>query len=349
MAIKASFANDYTTGAHPLVLQRLMAANDEPAAGYGADRFCAAAKEKIRQAFGLPPATQIDFMVGGTQTNATVIDALLRGYEGVVCAETGHIAVHEAGAIETGGHKVLVLPSADGKLTAEGLETYLQQLQADETLPHRVQPGLVYITLPTELGTLYSRAELTALHAVCRRHRLPLYIDGARLGYGLCSPQCDIDAASLARLCEVFYVGGTKCGALCGEAVVWSGMSQPAHFFTTQKQHGAVLAKGRVLGLQFDALFTDGLYFRLARHALEMAERLCRAFARCDIAPAQPSPTNQQFFALTPAQHDRLAASIDFEPWEHRADGTSIYRFATSWATTESDLAALEAALAGMA
>ena len=239
-----SFTCDYNEGAHPAILERLFATNLEQEPGYGNDRFTVSAKERIRKALNRPEA-DVFFLTGGTQTNATVISAILKGYEGAVAAETGHIAVHEAGAVEFTGHKVLTLPQHQGKMQADELEAFLQGFYAEPAYDHMVFPGLVYISFPTEYGTLYSKAELEALHAVCKRYSLPLYVDGARLGYGLMSPACDLSFQDLAGLCDVFTIGGTKVGALCGEAVVFPHGGAPAHFFTTIKQHGALLAKGR--------------------------------------------------------------------------------------------------------
>ena len=259
MEHRLSFSCDYLEGAHPAILQRLCETNFAQTAGYGTDEYCESAREKIRAACGAPNA-EIHFLVGGTQTNATVIDALLRSYEGVIAADTGHISVHEAGAIEFGGHKVLTLPQENGKITASQIRALLDQYEDDANRDHTVMPGMVYLSQPTEYGTLYSKKELAAISALCREKRLPLYIDGARLAYALACPENDVTLRDLAALCDIFYIGGTKCGALLGEAVVIPQPGLIPHFFTIIKQHGALLAKGRLLGIQFDTLFTDGLY-----------------------------------------------------------------------------------------
>lgn len=336
-----SFTCDYNEGAHPAILERLFATNLEQEPGYGFDRYTVSAKERIRKALNRPEA-DVFFLTGGTQTNATVISAILKGYEGAVAAETGHIAVHEAGAVEFTGHKVLTLPQHQGKMQADELEAFLQGFYAEPAYDHMVFPGLVYISFPTEYGTLYSKAELEALHAVCKRYSLPLYVDGARLGYGLMSPVCDLSFQELAGLCDVFTIGGTKVGALCGEAVVFPHGGAPAHFFTTIKQHGALLAKGRLTGVQFDTLFTDGLYFEISRHAIDMAMRLKDLFRNKGYELFLDSPTNQQFILLDQATMDVLSPQVAFEIWEHRPDGRTVVRFATSWATTPEQLAALE-------
>jgi threonine aldolase len=334
-----NFTCDYTEGAHPLILQRLAETNLRQEAGYGEDAFSASARERIRAAVGVRDA-DVFFLVGGTQTNATVIDALLHGYEGVIAAQTGHIAVHEAGAVESAGHKVLTLPSHQGKLDAGELERYLEDFYADAAWPHMVCPGMVYLSFPTEYGTLYSKHELMCIQAVCRRYHLPLFVDGARLGYGLASDSCDISLQELAQCCDVFYIGGTKVGALCGEAVVFP-QGAPAHFFTTVKQHGALLAKGRLTGIQFDVLFTDGLYFSISRNAVQRALELKALFLEKGIPLYIDSPTNQQFPILTKAQIDALEGKVRFEIWERLPDGRCVTRFATSWATSSESIAAL--------
>ena len=252
------FENDYGEGAHSAILKRLSETNFEKLSGYGSDTYTQSAKEKIRNACAAPDA-DVFFLMGGTQTNAIVISTLLKRYEGVVCAQTGHINSHEAGAIEYTGHKVLALPQHNGKIAADELRQYLTGFYADENHEHMVFPGMVYISHPTEYGTLYTKSELEALSAICRDYEIPLYMDGARLGYGLVCPDTDVTLPDIARLTDVFYIGGTKVGALCGEAVVFPKKA-PAHFMTMIKQQGALLAKGRLLGIQFDTLFTDELY-----------------------------------------------------------------------------------------
>ena len=267
-----SFASDYTQGAHEAILERLLRANRDPQPGYGADPVCDSAKAKIRSACAYPNA-DIFFLAGGTETNAVVIDALLERYEGVLCAETGHIGVHEAGAVEFTGHKVLPLPHTLGKISAADVRRALETFYADESYTHMVFPGMVYISHPTELGTLYTAAELRALSAVCREYHIPLYLDGARLGYGLAAAGTDVTLPLIADCCDAFYIGGTKVGALFGEAVVFPN-GGPKRLMTIVKQHGALLAKGFLLGHQFDVLFTDGLYERIGAHAIRMANAL---------------------------------------------------------------------------
>jgi len=333
-----SFTCDYCEGAHPLILEALQKTNLVQEPGYGEDVFCARAKEKIRAACKCPDAG-VFFLVGGTQTNATVIDAMLRGYEGVLAVETGHIAVHESGAVEFCGHKVITLSQHSGKMDPEELDAWLERFHADETWPHMVFPGMVYLSFPTEYGTIYSKDELTRISDICRKYEIPLFIDGARLGYGLSSPECDLTLPELAGLCDVFYIGGTKVGALCGEAVVFPRGNVPPHFFTTVKQHGALLAKGRLLGVQFDTLFTDDLYFRISRNAIEQAMRLKELFrGRLFI----DSPTNQQFPILTAEEAAALEGKVQFEIWEKLPDGRLVTRFATSWATTSEQVDCLE-------
>lgn len=338
-----SFESDYNNGCHEAILNRLSATNNERATGYGLDDFCNAARDKVRQACGAPDA-DVFFLVGGTQTNATVIDAMLSGYQGVLSVETGHINVHESGAIEFGGHKVLALPNHDGKMDADELRRWLEAFYADIAYEHMVFPGMVYITFSTEMGTIYSRDELQAISDVCKQYKLPLFIDGARLGYGLMAEGCDVTIQQLAALCDVFYIGGTKCGALCGEAVVFPHGNAPAHFFTIVKQHGALLAKGRLLGIQFDVLMEDGLYFKIARHAVEQAMRLRDAFVAKGYDMYSNSPTNQQFVLLDKETIARLEKDFVFEQWFPVGDKMNC-RFVTSWATRPEDVDALIEAL----
>lgn len=336
-----SFESDYTEGAHEAILHRLMETNLEQTPGYGMDKYSESAKDRIREAFGIPEA-KVFFLVGGTQTNSTVIASMLHDYQGVVAVETGHIGVHESGAVEFTGHKVLTLPHHDGKMTAEDLRAYLEAFYADGTYEHMVIPGMVYISFPTEFGTIYSKTELTALHRVCNDYSLPLFVDGARLGYGLMSEANDIDPKELPELCDVFYVGGTKVGALFGEAVVFTGGNAPAHFFTTIKQHGALMAKGRLLGLQFDTLFTDGLYFRIAAHADRMAALLKGIFLEKGYKIYIDSPTNQQFFVMSRQKAKELHGKVRFEDWCPVDEDNIAVRFVTSWATTEENVLALK-------
>lgn len=338
-----SFTCDYTQGAHPAILERLFATNFQQEPGYGEDVFTASAREKIRTACACPEAA-VYLLVGGTQTNSTIIASLLHDVEGAVAVETGHIAVHEAGAVEYTGHKVLTLPAHEGKMDASELKAYLERFYADGSFDHMVFPGLVYLSFPTEYGTLYSKAELKAIREVCKAYDLPLFVDGARLGYGLMSPACDITLEELASLCDVFTIGGTKVGALCGEAVVFPG-GAPKHFFTTVKQHGALLAKGRLLGIQFETLFTDGLYFSIARNAIDRAMELKQLFLSKGYELFLDSPTNQQFILLPKEAAAALEGKVAYEVWEYLPDGRAVTRFATSWATTREQLSALAALL----
>lgn len=343
--IRASFESDYNNGCLPEILRRLSETNDEKASGYGFDPYTERAKDRIRKACDMTEA-KVHFLVGGTQTNATAIDSLLQGCEGVFSVDTGHINVHESGAVEAFGHKVLVLPGiAGGKMAASQIDDYMRKFLADETYPHMVQPGMVYITLPTELGALYSRKELADIYTVCQQYGLRLYVDGARLGYGLMAEGNDIDLPFLAHHCDAFYIGGTKVGALLGEALVYTNTRAPKYIFTIIKRHGALLAKGRVLGLQFDTLFTDDLYFRVSRHAIDMAQALRKVFAKHGLSLGIDSPTNQQFVILSKEQKQRLAEEIAFEIWEPLPDDHLLCRFVTCWATTEADIAALDEAL----
>lgn len=344
--IRASFESDYNNGCLPEILRRLSETNDEKSSGYGFDPHTERAKERIRKACDMTEA-EVHFLVGGTQTNATAINSLLQGCEGVLSVDTGHINVHESGAVEAFGHKVLVLPGiAGGKMAASQIDDYMRKFLADETYPHMVQPGMVYITLPTELGALYSRKELADIYAVCQQYGLRLYVDGARLGYGLMAEGNDIDLPFLAHHCDAFYIGGTKVGALLGEALVYTNTRAPKYIFTIIKRHGALLAKGRVLGLQFDTLFTDDLYFRVSRHAIDMAQALRRVFAKHGLSLGIDSPTNQQFVILSKEQKQQLAEEIAFEIWEPLPDDCLLCRFVTCWATTEADIAPLDEALA---
>lgn len=335
------FNSDYMAGAHPEVLERLVATNLEHTVGYGNDDYTAKARALLREVVGVADA-QVMFLVGGTQTNATAIDGLLRRHEGVLAAESGHIAVHESGAIEASGHKVLTLPHADGKVVAEDVERYIKEFYADDTYQHMVAPGMLYISQPTEYGTLYSLEELEALGKVCRKAHIPLYIDGARLGYALMAEGADFTMRDIARIADVFYVGGTKMGALFGEALVVTNPSLLPNLFPLVKQHGALLAKGRLLGLQFEALFKDGLYMRIGRHAVNMAVRVREIFRAAGYEVVIESPTNQQFFRLPNEVVDSLRESVSFDYWGPRGESSSVVRFVTSWATTEAMVDELE-------
>ena len=340
MEQRISFSCDYMEGAHPTILQRLIETNFAQMPGYGADDYCESAREKIRAACSAPNA-EVHFLVGGTQTNATVIDALLRSYQGVVAADTGHISVHEAGAIEFGGHKVLTLPHRNGKISAEQIASLLCVYEKDVNHDHTVMPGMVYLSQPTEYGTLYSREELSAISALCREKHLPLYVDGARLAYALACPENDVTLKDMAELCDIFYIGGTKCGALLGEAVVIPRPGLIPHFFTIIKQHGALLAKGRLLGLQFDTLFTDGLYQRIGEAALRAAEDIRTALRANGYQLCFASPTNQTFCLVDREQMEKLREYVDFSQWEVYDEMHTIIRFATSWATKDEDVCTL--------
>lgn len=336
-----SFECDYNNGAHPKVLENLMRYNGAKPTPYGFDEFSERAKDRIREACGMPDA-QIFFLTGGTQTNATTIDSMLYQYEGVICVETGHINVHEAGAVEFTEHKIITLPGDHGKMNPKVLDKYLDDFMHDGNNAHAVFPGLVYITFPTELGTIYSAKELDDIYQVCQHYEIPLYIDGARLGYGLMAEGNDITLPYLARHCDVFYIGGTKIGALCGEAVVFTNRQAHKHFFSIQKQHGAVIAKGALIGLQFEALFTDNLYFDLARHAIEMAMKMKRIFQKKEVEFYIDSPTNQQFVILPDALVEKLSKVMVFTHWGQAPGHHTICRFVTSWTTTKEDLDTLE-------
>ena len=337
------FENDYCEGAHPAILQRLMETNLEKQPGYGHDAYCDSAREKILSACGCPEG-EVFFLVGGTQTNAAVIASMLRRYEGVIAAATGHIAAHEAGAIEFTGHKVLTLPQHDGKLDAAEVEQYLADYYHDGNYDHMVFPGMVYISHPTEYGTLYSLRELEALSEVCGRCHLPLFLDGARLGYGLVSPGTDVTLQDIARLTTVFYIGGTKVGALCGEAVVFPKKA-PAHFFTMIKQQGALLAKGRLLGVQFDTLFTDDLYRSISRSAIQAAERLRAILREKGYRFFMETTTNQIFVILENEQMERIGERVKFSFWEKYDERHTVVRFATSWATEMEEIEKLNEVL----
>ena len=336
------FDSDYMAGAHPQVMQALVESNLEQTTGYGSDAYTAQAAALIRQACNAPQA-RVHFLVGGTQTNATVIDGLLARHQGVLAAESAHINVHESGAIEASGHKVLTLPQHEGKVKADEVKAYIDEFYRDDSYEHMVAPGMLYISFPTEYGTLYSLQELSELSQVCHEADIPLYVDGARLGYGLAAS--DVSLPDLARLCDVFYIGGTKVGALFGEAVVINNDKLLKHFFPLIKQHGALLAKGRLLGVQFKALFSKGLYEEIGREAVAKALRLKAAFVEKGDQVEVDSPTNQQFFRLPNNLIDRLKQEASFEYWGPRGQQESVVRFVTSWATSDADIDRLIALL----
>lgn len=341
---KLWFASDYMEGAHPRLMARLNETNLERSAGYGLDPYSESARDRIREACACPEA-DVRFLVGGTQTNATIIDALLRPGQAAVAADTGHINTHEAGAIEASGHKVAPLPHTNGKITAAQVEALCRECPPDSECAHTVIPGLVYISQPTEYGTLYTLAELTALSETCRKNGLYLYVDGARLAYALCSPENDVSLADLARLTDAFYLGGTKCGALMGEAVVLPNPRLIPRFFTIIKLHGALLAKGRLLGVQFDELMRDGLYLEIGAQAVALAARLQAALKRAGYPLLFESPTNQVFAVLPNERVRALAERVEFTVWEPCGPEHTVVRFVTGWATREEDVDALCALL----
>ena len=339
------FDSDYMAGAHPKVMERLNETNLEQTTGYGTDVYTARAADLIREACGAPEA-RIHFLVGGTQTNATVIDGILARHEGVLAAESGHINVHESGAIEATGHKVLVLPSYQGKVSADDVRSYITSFYSDDTYEHMVAPGMLYISFPTEYGTVYSLKELEDISSACHDAGIPLFVDGARLGFGLAAEGGDVTLRDIARLADVFYIGGTKVGALFGEAVVITNPLILRNFVPLVKQHGALLAKGRLLGLQFEALFDDGLYFRIGNDTVQKAKVLKKAFEANGFKSAIDSPTNQQFFVLPNTVIDRLKENVSFEMWGPRGDTESTVRFVTGWSTSDEDIDMLQMLIA---
>lgn len=337
MSDRLYFASDYMEGAHPAIMKRLMETNLEKTVGYGLDQYSEAARQRIRRACDAPEA-EIHLLVGGTQTNATVIDALLRPWQGVIAARTGHISVHEAGAIEFGGHKVLALDEHDGKIAAAQVAACVDAWRGDDNREHTVMPGMVYISQPTEYGTLYSLSELEALSGVCREAGILLYLDGARLAYALSTPANDAALPDIARLCDAFYIGGTKCGALFGEAVVFPKIGTAPHFFTIVKQHGALLAKGRIAGIQFETLFTDGLYGEIGKNAIDAADRIRAALDEKGYVQPMRNATNQIFITLDDARAEALLSRVELSFWERLDAGHVVMRIATSWATCQEDV-----------
>ena len=330
------FNSDYTEGCHPAVLEKLVQTNMEQTDGYGLDPYCDEARKLIREAFACPNA-DVHFLVGGTQTNLTVICAALRPHQAVYGAVPSHINTHEAGAIEHVGHRVLPLPSEDGKLTAEQIRHEWKMYDTDPSREHWAQPKMVYISQPTEIGSMYSKKELQDLYQACKDCGLYLFVDGARLGYVLGAPDNDMTAADLAANCDVFYIGGTKCGALLGEAVVIPDPKLIPHFFTIIKQHGALLAKGRIAGIQFGELFTDGLYLRIGKPAMEAAEQIKDALKKYGYQLSLDTPTNQIFCIVSNEVMKKIAQDVEFGFWEKYDETHSVIRFATSWATTMED------------
>ena len=334
------FNCDYMAGAHPEVLKAICDTNLEKSAGYGFDSYTAQAREVILEACGLDDGA-VFFLQGGTQANKIVIDRLLSRNDGVLCCNTAHINIHEAGAIEADGHKVIALDSINGKLSAKAVEGYMNDFLSDETNEHMVRPSMVYISHPTELGTLNFRKELEDISNVCRKFSMPLFIDGARLAYGLAARSTDVTLHDIASLADVFYIGGTKCGALFGEAIVSRNRDLLPRFMSIMKLHGALLAKGRLTAIQFLALFSDGLYYRIGRYADELAMIIKDGFCKKGYKILIDSPTNQQFFILPNHVIDRLKRNIGFELWGPRGEKESAVRFVTDWSTTREDVDAL--------
>lgn len=334
------FQCDYNEGAHPLIIKRLTETNMEQTVGYGEDPHCEKARRLIKQACQSDNA-DVHFLVGGTQANTTVIAHILRPYQGVLAATSGHINVHETGAIESTGHKVLAIPTKDGKLTAKQIDEAMQAHIHEDGPEHMVQPGMVYLSFPTEIGTIYSHDELKAIRTVCNKYDLPLFVDGARLGYGLCSPECDLTLPQLAQLADVFYIGGTKVGALFGEAVVIMNETLKRDFRYSIKQHGGMLAKGRLLGLQFATLFTGNLYFDIAQHAINEAMRIKAALQAKGIGFLIDSPTNQQFPIFTDTQIATLSEHFMLSLWQRIDEEHTAMRICTSWATKSESTDAL--------
>ena len=333
---KLYFASDYQEGAHPEILRVLSESNLEKTSGSGSDPYCASARDKIREACSCPGA-EVHFLVGGTQTNMVMIDAMLRPWQGVISADTGHIAGHEAGATEACGHKVLPLENRFGKINAEQIRQLMDGYDQDANREHMVMPGMVYLSQPTEYGTLYRLRELSEISALCRERKNPLYVDGARLAYALAAPENDVTLPDLARLCDAFYIGGTKCAALFGEAVVIPQAGSVPHLFTLIKQHGALLAKGRMLGIQFDALFTDNLYLKIGKPAIEAAVRIKEALLSLGYQLYFDTPTNQIFCVVEDARLQELGKQIEYSFWEKCGANQTVIRLASSWATTEAD------------
>lgn len=342
------FDSDYMRGCHPEIMAKLAATNLDQTPGYGSDIYTAAARESILKACDLDGGRgDVVFLVGGTQTNATVIDLIVGRYDAVISPETGHINVHESGAVEACGHKVITLPSHDGKLDAGELDAYMTQFYADETWQHMARPGAVYITYPTEIGTIYTRTELETIASVARRWSLPLYIDGARLAYGLAA-SADVDLKFIASVADIFYIGGTKCGALFGEAVVTRHPELLCNVLTHVKAHGALLAKGRLLGLQFECLFENDLYSRIGRNGVDTAMRLKKGILDLGFKLFMDSPTNQQFFIFPNELIDALMPHATFELWGARGASETPVRFVTDWATTNEEIDSLLSILASL-
>lgn len=335
------FECDYNNGCHPQILEYLVKNNSEYESGYGEDKFSKLAKERIKKTFDCQSG-DVALLTGGTQTNFLIISSMLKNYEGVISADTGHVNVHEAGAIEKTGHKVLAIKQKDGKICASDLKAYLETFYADGNCHQMVYPGMVYISFPTELGTIYSKKELKSIYSICKSYKISLFIDGARLGYGLAAEENDISYEELHNLCDVFYIGGTKVGALCGEAVVFKKGMMPEHFITTTKQHGALVAKGRLTGSQFAVLFNKNLYKTISEHAIDMAGKLKDLLKKKGYRFYLETPTNQQFVIVPNTELKKIAKSIVYGFWDKFDNNNTVIRFCTSWSTTDKDLEALE-------
>lgn len=339
------FDCDYMCGAIPEILDALDRTNYDYSAGYGYDSFCKMAEERILELCGIEDGF-VKFVIGGTEANSTVVDGLLGKCQGVLASETSHVNVHEAGTIEAFGHKVLTLPTENGKIKASDIDRFVTDFYNDDTWRHMVEPGAVYISFPTELGTLYSLKELEDISKICHKHNLPLYIDGARLGYGLVSPQCDVTLKDIARIADIFYIGGTKQGALFGEAIVSSNRNIIPRFMSLIKQHGALLAKGRLLGIQFHTFFDQrNLYLKYSKQAVAHALEVKQLITSKGYPLFIDSYTNQQFFVLPNEVIDRLREYVSFELWGPRGRSETPVRFVTSWSTTDRDLDSLRRAL----
>ncbi len=335
------FDCDYMEGCSPEILKKLSEINMDKNTGYGMDKYCKSAEGKILKKCGLDNG-EVYFMTGGTQTNSTVISAMLKNYEGVIAADSGHINTHEAGAVENSGHKVITIKNKDGKIMPEDLKKYLEVFHGDENNEHMVYPGMVYISFPTEYGTLYTKEELGKLHSICSEYNIPLYIDGARLGYGIMADGNDVTLEYIAHNCDIFYIGGTKVGAMFGEAVVIPNKGYIPHFFTIIKQKGALLAKGWLLGVQFDTLFTDDLYFKISRNAIERASEIKKILKEKGYRSYIDSPTNQIFVIMEDEKLKELKNNVSFSFWEKYDESSTVVRFATSWATAKEDVMELE-------
>lgn len=344
---KLNFSCDYLEGAHERILKRLSETNLQKMDGYGYDPCSESARARIREACSCPKA-EVQFLIGGTQANAVMIDAMLQSYQGVISASSGHVNVHEAGAIEYSGHKVLTLPPHDGKVSADDVAAYVERFYNDGNYEHMVFPGMVYVSHPSEYGTLYTADELRQLADVCHQNGMKLFLDGARLGYGLAADGTDVTLPLIDELCDVFYIGGTKVGALNGEAIVFPRGNEPSHFLTRIKQHGALFAKGRLVGVQFGALFTDDLYYRLGRHGVEAAKRIRKIFEDAGCRIYIDSPTNQQFVLMKNSEMEELAKYVEFGFWEEYDEEQTVVRFASSWATTEAGIEELQKAVSAV-